>query len=164
MHDSSHIAVHLKPRPEAPVTNRSPTPLQPAMKGALVALLAVFGLCGCVGVWMETPYKQVSKTAAHQELIGNGLTPVISHTQQSTSERQWCGTTLWAVVLPIPLKLPVCESYSATAYGNNIHGVETPLLYTSKKVSSDFYACGPFMFLGPLMHTYQGNAVCGIFR
>ncbi|WP_233322325.1 hypothetical protein [Pseudomonas sp. Au-Pse12] len=138
--------------------------LRRAMQCALLAALAALGLCGCVGAWVDMPEEQVTKTAAHQTLIGNAMTPVITRTQKSTPERQWCGTTVWAVILPIPLKLPVCESYSATSYGNDIGGIEAPLLYSSHKISSEFYACGPFMFLGPIMHGYQGNAVCGVFR
>ena len=59
--------------------------------------------------------------------------------QQNPPERAWCGVTLWAVI-PIPLKLPVCRSHPAP---------------------SPLYACGPFMFLGPIMHGYKGNALCG---
>ncbi|WP_246883564.1 hypothetical protein [Pseudomonas protegens] len=110
------------------------------------------------------PYRQVSKTEAHQKLIGHAMKPLITHTQQSPPERQWCGTTLLAEILPIPLKLPVCESCSATSYGNDINGVEVPLLHSNQKISSDFYTCGPFMFLGPIVHGYQGNAVCGVFH
>ncbi|PRA28383.1 hypothetical protein [Pseudomonas poae] len=57
------------------------------------------------------------------------------------SEREWCGMTLW-VGLPLPLQLPVCQSRPPPSY---------------------LYACGPFMFLGPIMHSYKGNALCGKF-
>ncbi|WP_260620476.1 hypothetical protein [Pseudomonas protegens] len=167
MHDLRSFAAPLESKPEAPAVNPSlvlQQPVRRAMKSALVATLAALGLSGCVGAWVDMPYMQVSKTDAHQRLIGNSMKPVITHTQKSTPERQWCGTTLLVVILPIPLKLPVCESYSATAYGDDINGVEVPLLYTNRKISSDLYACGPLMFLGPIAHGYQGNAVCGVFR
>ncbi|KAF0867481.1 hypothetical protein PLD_00960 [Pseudomonas sp. LD120] len=131
----------------------------------LASTLTALSLCGCVGAWVDMPDKRVSRTAAHTQLIDSGKTPVITRTEKTASERHWCGTTLWAVIIPIPLKLPVCESYSsATAYGNDINGVETPLLHSSQKMASDFYACGPFLFLGPIMHSYRGNAICGSFQ
>ena len=65
--------------------------------------------------------------------------------RQSSSEekpeRQWCGMTVW-VGLPLPLQLPVCQSRPAPSY---------------------LYACGPFMFLAPIMQSYRGNALCGKF-
>ncbi|WP_258230390.1 hypothetical protein [Pseudomonas protegens] len=163
MHDRPSFAVPLPPQAikRNAITAR---PLWLASTRTLMTTLAALGLCGCVGAWVDMPEEQVTKTAAHQTLIGNSMTPVITRTQKSTAERQWCGTTVWAVILPIPLKLPVCESYSATSYGNDIGGIEAPLLYSSHKISSEFYACGPFMFLGPIMHGYQGNAVWGVFR
>ncbi|KAB0563279.1 hypothetical protein C9383_05520 [Pseudomonas palleroniana] len=63
-------------------------------------------------------------------------------TQQPTENdtaRAWCGMTLWAGI-PLPLKLPVCKTPPSP---------------------SPLYACGPFMFLGPLMHGYEGNFLCG---
>lgn len=167
MHDPLNCAIHrdtLHPLPATPRFHHAPRSFASLVKGSLLAL-ATFGLFGCVGAWVDMPEEQVSKTAAHQQLIESARTPVITRTEKSSPERQWCGTTLLVVILPIPLKLPVCESYSnAIAYGNDIHGTEVPLLRSSRKISSDFHACGPFMFLGPLMHGYQGNALCGTFR
>ncbi|MFJ2384717.1 hypothetical protein [Pseudomonas protegens] len=158
MHDLLSFAAPTR----SPAVNFQP--LRRAINGALLAALTALGLCGCVGAWMDMPERQVTKTDAHQTLVGHSMTPVITRTQKSPAERQWCGTTVLLVILPIPLKLPVCESYSATSYGNDINGAEAALLYVNQKVSSDFYACGPFMFLGPIAHGYQGNALCGRFR
>lgn len=167
MHVPLNCAVHYDlqpPLPAAPRFHPTPRSFAPFIRGALLALTA-FALHGCVGAWVDMPEEQVSKTAAHRRLIENAITPVITRTQKNSPERQWCGATLLVVILPIPLKLPVCESYSnAIAYGNDINGTEVPLLRSSRKISSDFHACGPFMFLGPLMHGYQGNALCGTFR
>ena len=157
MHDS------VKPRAPLTLKHKAFKPIGPVLKAALLPLL--LGLGGCVGAWVDMPVKQESKTAAHQQLIEHSRLPVITRTEQTAPQRQWCGTTLWAVIVPIPLKLPVCESYDKAAfYGKDIDGVESPLLYSSQKIDSDFYACGPFMFLAPLMHSYQGNALCGSFR
>eukprot|EP01133_Synstelium_polycarpum_P004164 gene4164-4857_t len=53
-----------------------------------------------------------------------------TNTRPQPTKREWCGMTVWAVV-PLPLKLPMCNSPPA---------------------KSPLYACGPFMFLAPLMH------------
>lgn len=133
------------------------------MKKLLVSTLSALSLSGCVGAWVETPTKTTTKTAAYDQMSSYARTPVITRTQKVSSTREWCGTTLWVVIIPIPLKLPVCESYSEYAYGNDIHNVEKPMLFSSQTLSSPFYACGPFMFMAPLMHSYQGNGLCGVF-
>ncbi|AQT93179.1 hypothetical protein B1R45_07805 [Pseudomonas azotoformans] len=61
---------------------------------------------------------------------------------QNPPARTWCGMTLW-IGIPIPLKLPVCRT---------------------RPSPSPLYACGPLMFLGPLVHGYEGNFLCGKFR
>ncbi|POA50402.1 hypothetical protein C1893_02325 [Pseudomonas sp. MPR-ANC1] len=72
----------------------------------------------------------------------------LPHSEQQTvaaeTPREWCGITLWAVV-PIPLKLPVCK------------------LQSGQHMSNPLYACGPFMYWGPLLYGYKGNALCGVF-
>jgi hypothetical protein len=71
----------------------------------------------------------------------NAAAPDQRESSTKETERQWCGMTLW-VGLPLPLQLPVCQSRPPPSY---------------------LYACGPFMFLGPIMHSYEGNALCGKF-
>lgn len=80
-------------------------------------------LTGCIGVTLMTP------------------DPNTGTRDETTYE--WCGITLWAVFLPIPLMLPVCK------------------MYKNQEFNSDFYACGPLMFLGPISNGYRGNALCG---
>ena len=67
------------------------------------------------------------------------------------------------VVLPVPLKLPVCSTYTEAAFGHDRFGDERVLMYTTHRVDKNPYlnACGPFMFLAPIMHGYEGNALCG---
>ena len=86
-------------------------------------------LSGCVGVSVST-----RKPGDQYEQADSGET-----------HREWCGVTLWAVIVPIPLKLPVCKMRSGETF-------VTPM-----------YACGPLMILGPIVHGYQGNALCGVF-
>lgn len=131
------------------------------MKKFPVSAFLALSLTGCVGAWVDTTSKTTSKSSAHDQLTSYGEKPLITRSEKSPSTREWCGTTLLVVIIPIPLKLPVCESYSEIAYGKNVYGVEKPLLYTSQSMTSTFYACGPFMFMAPLMHRYQGNALCG---
>ena len=134
------------------------------MYNSVISAFALISLSGCVGAWVEMPIKVTSKTPAHTQLTYREQTPVITRTVRFSEQREWCGTTVWALLVPIPLKLPVCHSYTEYAYGNDVNGREAELLYTQQSLSDPFYACGPFMFLGPLMHTYDGNALCGQFR
>lgn len=86
-------------------------------------------------------------TESHPE---NGTKKLISHTA-------WCGITLWALI-PIPLKLPVCENYMEATYVNN----EPTSVTVHLKKGNSIYACGPFMWVAMgLMHGYEGNFLCG---
>jgi hypothetical protein len=91
----------------------------------MIVILITTSLTGCIGYTLKTP------------------DPYTRSGDKTT--REWCGITLWALILPIPLMLPVCK------------------MYKDQKFNSDFYACGPLMFLGPLVHSYKGNALCGKF-
>lgn len=90
-------------------------------------------LSGCIGVSVSMPEGQSSQTSLTDE------------ESDSDTTREWCGVTLWALIVPIPLKLPVCK------------------LHKGQSISSPFYACGPLMILGPISHGYEGNALCGMF-
>jgi hypothetical protein len=85
-------------------------------------------LVSCVGVTVSVPEKET-----YQQF------------NKEVTTRAWCGVTLWAVVVPIPLKLPVCE------------------LYKDQSLTTPFYACGPFMFMGHFVHGYEGYVLCGVF-
>lgn len=89
-------------------------------------------LSGCVGVTVSMPEAQSSRTSYDED-------------SDSDTTREWCGVTLWALIVPIPLKLPVCK------------------LHPGQSLNSPFYACGPLMVLGPIVHGYEGNALCGVF-
>ncbi|PWB32787.1 hypothetical protein DCO47_15925 [Pseudomonas sp. NDM] len=130
-----------------------------------IILIAVLGLClsGCVGAIVALPEKTTIRTDQYKALTARSLTPAITRTAQSTPTREWCGITVWALIIPVPLNLPVCASYSEQSFGSDESGNEIVLLYSKQTVPSPFYACGPFMMLGPLVHGYQGNALCGVF-
>jgi len=116
-----------------------------------------------VGVGVSLPEKTTLKTDAYKAQSYRSTPPQITRTAKSTPVREWCGITVWALVVPVPLKLPVCTSYSEQSFGKDEFGNEAVLLNTQQKVSSPLYACGPFMMLGPIVHGYQGNALCGVF-
>ncbi|AIL61331.1 hypothetical protein [Pseudomonas alkylphenolica] len=97
---------------------------------SLVVVVAMLG--GCFGVSVSVPEKESQYMAER-------------YTESDATSNVWCGVTLVVVVVPIPLKLPVCS------------------LKPGQKLTTPFYACGPFMFLGPLVHSYSGNALCGKF-
>ncbi|UVL29183.1 hypothetical protein [Pseudomonas donghuensis] len=134
------------------------------MKSIAVIVAMLLSLTGCVGATVVLPHKDTYPTAAHRILRLKNITPVISTTQKSTEPHQWCGVTLWAVILPIPLQLPVCDVYSEEGYGADVNGQQVLLQRTEQNISSPMYACGPFMFMGNVLHYYEGNAICGILR
>ncbi|KAF2391722.1 hypothetical protein [Pseudomonas frederiksbergensis] len=110
-----------------------PTMLLPFHTQKIAAMTAMFVfLIGCVGIEVSTPGPRTQRAA---------LTDQPSDSDQIT--RAWCGVTLWAVVVPIPLKLPVCK------------------LQMGQSMTSPLHACGPLMVLGPIVHGYEGNALCG---
>jgi hypothetical protein len=90
-------------------------------------IAACLYLVGYVGVTVEIPDTKK----------GVPLTPQEEADDQTT--RVWCGVTSWAVVVFIPLKLPVCK------------------LHNNQILTSPFYACGPLMFFVPISHKYEGN-------
>lgn len=110
-----------------------PTMQLHAKKITAITTLLLF-LSGCVGVVVSVPEEHKIYTPLTDQKTDSDLTT-----------RAWCGVTLWAVVVPIPLKLPVCK------------------LHVGQSLTSPFYACGPLMILGPIAHGYQGNALCGVF-
>src|SRR3989338_11335204 len=79
-------------------------------------LILLITVGGCVGIHTDT---QQSKTSRAPSIYyANGTKHFWSKSDHPTngivtleSEREWCGVTLWAII-PIPLKLPVCESYT----------------------------------------------------
>lgn len=120
-------------------------------------------LIGCVGVGISLPEKVTLKTDAYRAQSYRSITPQITRTATSAPTREWCGVTVWALVISVPLKLPVCHSYSEQSFGSDEFGRETVLLNTRQSVPSPLYACGPLMALGPIVHGYEGNALCGVF-
>ncbi|MBK2267825.1 hypothetical protein [Francisella philomiragia] len=59
------------------------------------------------------------------------------------SERQWCGITIMAIIVPIPLWLPLCKSKQTVIYEDN-----KPKEEVSTYPNSKLYACGPGIWIG----------------
>jgi len=105
-----------------------PTLRLPFYTQKIIAITTLFlFLTGCVGVMVSVPEERTS------------------YTSPDLTTRAWCGVTLWAVIVPIPLQLPVCT------------------LHEGQYLTSPFYACGPLMFLGGLSPIYEGYGLCGMF-
>ncbi|MCE6978142.1 hypothetical protein EI534_12240 [Pseudomonas frederiksbergensis] len=113
-----------------------PTMRLPFHTKKIIAITAMFlSLSGCVGGVVTTPEPERERIPLTYQKTDGDLTT-----------RAWCGVTLWAVIVPVPLKLPVCK------------------LHEGQSLTSSFYACGPLMALGPISHGYKGNALCGVFH
>ncbi len=102
-----------------------------SIRQKFIVIAVCICLAGCVGVVVSMPDPETGIPLTYQAEDGDQTT------------REWCGITLWAVIVPIPLKLPVCK------------------LHKQQTLTSPFYACGPLMFLGPISHGYEGNGLCG---
>jgi len=112
-----------------------PTMRLPFHTKKIIVITAMFlSLSGCVGAVVTTPEPERERIPLTYQKTDGDLTT-----------RAWCGVTLWAVIVPVPLKLPVCK------------------LHEGQSLTSPFYACGPLMTLGPIFHGYKGNALCGKF-
>ncbi|QBF28945.1 hypothetical protein EXN22_25855 [Pseudomonas tructae] len=134
------------------------------MKSIAVVVAILLSLTGCVGATVVLPEKQTSPTGAHRILRLKNITPKVSKSEKYNVTREWCGVTLWAVVVPVPLLLPVCRTYSEVAYGPDIDGDQVVLFNARQTISSPMYACGPMMILAPIIHGYEGNQICGMMR
>ncbi len=140
-----------------------PSTLNSRLKSVGLVSTICLSLTACVGVGISLPEKVTLKTDAYRAQSYRSFPPQITRTARSTPTREWCGITVWALVIPVPLKLPVCNSYDEQSFGSDEFGREVVLLNTQQTVPSPLYACGPLMVLGPIVHGYEGNALCGVF-
>lgn len=128
----------------------------------LALLWSVILLSGCVGITITAPEKQKILSYDDRHLLKQEPEPVISKVVIHNQRREWCGATLWALGLPIPLKLPVCQSFEETSYGVDNRGRAVPLVISRQEMQSPFYGCGPLMGLSAIIHGYKGNIFCGM--
>ncbi len=121
---------------------------------AIITLLLMMGLSGCVGMYVSETLVTSSSEIVKPEYgpVSNTFTGPVKESYGN----KWCGVSLMVVAIPIPLMLPVCESYRETEYKNG-EPIETTLV----EIKEPLYACGPLMWLGPAFHGYEGNILCG---
>ncbi|WP_407364491.1 hypothetical protein HKW97_25015 (plasmid) [Pseudomonas luteola] len=114
----------------------------------ILCVIALMILNGCVGIHTEFQQSKISHATDTYHINGSEhLWSESEHPKNGRvtleSEQRWCGVTLWAVILPVPLKLPVCKEYIKVEFENNM-----PVTRKKGWVSIDnFYACGPGVWL-----------------
>lgn len=129
------------------------------MKSLLIVTI-LLSIGGCVGIHTET--QKSKKSPATNVYYKNGTKHLWSQNEHPTngsvtveSERRWCGLTLWAIV-PIPLKLPVCNKYIKVSFENNV-----PAIRTEGWVDvGNFYGCGPGVWLGSGISNGSSPSFC----
>ena len=132
----------------------------------LIAVVIAALLMGCVGVVVpssETRGIDITRQYRLHEMSPERAwdkEPHVADGKQTVdSVRKWCGIVLVAVIVPIPLMLPVCESYIEAAYEGG-----TPKSATLHRIRYDLYACGPFMWVAALDRSYRGGILCGAVK
>lgn len=116
------------------------------MNKFILFLVACLILTGCVGINAPTT-KVLSYNIENEKdssaSAWNKMPHPVNGKITTKSTREWCGPTVWALI-PIPLWLPVCKSYTDVTFKNNV-----AVKVERSSPNSKLYACGPFMpFLG----------------
>lgn len=122
------------------------------MKVSILVLLVC--VSGCMGLSIPEVETEVhhDKFALSSHKYSN-----ISHPSDGRlkldSKNVWCGFILWAI-LPIPAKLPVCESYEEVSYTE-----DQPTEITEVRVRHFLYGCGPGIWLKSIWN--EDGKFCG---
>ena len=87
-----------------------------------VLIILIVNLSGCVGAYFSK-----SNLSEKHEIKNDGMEYFnierakndhpINGAQTYNNEIEWCGLTIWAII-PIPLLLPVCSSYTEVTFLN----------------------------------------------
>lgn len=134
------------------------------MKTSLIfATISALILSGCVGVGVTTGNNKYSENINDVNIKKysnpkpwDGVNHIPDETVTVKSEFEWCGITIMAIIIPIPLWLPVCKSYTDVTFVNN-----QPSTITIVRPNHILYACGPGVWLGTgFMHGYDGPQFC----
>ncbi|VVP61881.1 hypothetical protein PS870_06469 [Pseudomonas fluorescens] len=131
----------------------------PACTRVMMFLLMMI-LSGCVGFLKDN---QVVKTQHatnkyyldDKEMLWSESTHPVNGTVALESEHKWCAVTVWVVVIPIPLMLPVCKNSKEVSFVDNRPSVETIKWLGQESV----YLCGPVPWLGSAL-TPKGPTFC----
>ena len=135
------------------------------MKKRLTATLACCLISGCAGVSVSRGAERVEQPLANQLSLSlkNGNTLLWSQTPHPTdgkliveSETNWCGLTVWAII-PIPMLLPVCKSYTEVTFSKNL-----PTTQTRYEQQTFFAICGPGVWWLSSATSNKGGYFCEI--
>jgi hypothetical protein len=129
------------------------------LRNIFLSLLSV-GMVGCVGVktyteetYSKSYFKPITLselTASHNDLIPSEDGKSLKYLDK---DNEWCGSVIYAVILPIPLMAPVCERSSEFEVKD---GVVIEKLETS--IQKGGKVCGPLQFLlNGMMSFGQGS-------
>lgn len=125
------------------------------MKRTLAIFASLFLLSGCVGYTAIGGHTERTKkaTPSSEEEFGAKTHPE-NGSVITESERRWCGLTLWAVI-PVPLMLPVCKSYTEATFANN-----KLVSYREVSVNQRWYICEPLRYVGSRLFPMAPQGLC----
>lgn len=137
------------------------------MKSAILYIVLVINLPGCAGYYYSKssePFERDLPTALLalpkeeresldvKEAIYNDERALLAAQKEAervsrgkeikfyNDSNKWCGLTIWAVVFPIPLWLPVCRTYTEITFEKG-----RPISAREQKVQGSGYLCGPLV-------------------
>lgn len=120
----------------------------------VIPVITSWVLTACVGIESiktATPESSPIERTEYSKYVSDdkNLTPPWAGTAHSengsvqfNTQKSWCGVAVWAAIIPIPLILPVCKSYTEVSFENN-----TPKTITRVDTKETTYACGPGFLL-----------------
>ena len=135
------------------------------MKKCVITTLACCILSGCAGISVSRGARKVEQPLVNQLNLSlkNGRTlqwDQTPHPSDGTliveSETNWCGLTVWAII-PIPMLLPVCKSYTEVTFSNNL-----PLTHIRYEQQTFFAICGPGVWWFSKAASNKGGHFCEI--
>lgn len=118
----------------------------------IISIILLLNLSGCAGIWFSRNATGKEIAIKHEEgrqpfifLPGTSEKERQDHPDNGTkifsSELRLCGITIWAV-LPIPLLLPICRSYTEVTYADG-----KPTKRVDHYVKGSGLLCGPFVLI-----------------
>jgi len=135
------------------------------MKNFLLAIMLAISLSGCVGFTFSRNADPVvttydTQTKSYPVITTNNFQLNAKHSDRAQKpdkvepdgsavyilqdERTWCGLTVWAVIIPLPLWLPACHNRMVVTDkvgGETLVSQQKPIIFQAW--------CGPFLpFLG----------------
>ncbi|MFZ3152685.1 hypothetical protein [Pseudomonas sp.] len=108
---------------------------------------------GCVGYWKSENSPIQTKELSGGELSYFGVERArenhpINGSQIYNEKISWCGLTILAVI-PIPLMLPTCRSFTELTFKDNV-----PIRTSTQFVKTTGAFCGPFV---PFLNMWAGS-------